>query len=234
MTPVDEVVADLVDAGEAWIWTLPHPDDPESPGDATVTRIGGRKGQRLAARLAITTKRALIDSNKTNLAGVGPWRRAKVGTVMLPFVDPTMPRAWATARSGRVEARWTGSGRLEVGDRKDVTTLATRGITPTSPSDLRDVAGSVVDLGRALVRRAKGDRDALEVERRPRFGTPIAEPLPAFGGWMVATQHRHDSADGPSEAWHVALGGDGEAPPSPGLALVLAAFALVHQPKLSG
>lgn len=233
---LDDAVAELVAAGEAWTWAVPHPDDPEPGRHPVVSRLGRRRSDRFVGHLALcTTKRRVLDHARHLLDGEGPWRGTSLGSLGIPHTETGTPGGQATVASGGVSGSWNAAGRLQVGDHRELSALATRGSPPTATVGPRGAADLAIGFGKALVRRARGDRDALagfDTVPPPPAGTAIEVPLVAFDGWLTATQHLADGPDGPVEAWRLDLDRAVAAPTSPGVALVLAAVALVHHPSL--
>lgn len=233
---VDDALAELVAGGEAWAWAVPHPDDPVPAEHPVVTRIGARRGGRLDGYVALsTTRRRVLDHARHLLEGAGPWRGTSLGSLGIPHTETGTPGGRATVSSGGLAGSWNAAGRLQVGDHRELSALATRGAPPTAAVDLRGAADLAIGIGKALVRRARGDRDALDgldAVPPPSYGAVVDVPLAAFDGWLTASQHLAEGPDGTVESWRLDLDAAVVAPASPGVALVLAAVALVHHPRL--
>lgn len=229
MLPLDRPFAGL---DEVWIWPVPHPDDREAGRrNCLSTRIGCREGDALVGRVEVAAKLArALGGIGNDLVGMHEWRTTELGSVTVPHSDhrTTSGRGWV--RSGGSEARWSAAGRFQLDDRKELSTIASRGGPLTAPLHLKDLGATAVALGRSLLRRP-GD-DEPDPHAPERIGDEVPGELTAFDGWLVATQHRQPVADGHTESWRVAIDHGVESPGSIGLALVVAALGLVHHPRL--
>lgn len=209
---------------EVWIWSLPHPADPDQPGKLqTVTRIGTLEGSALAGRVQLLTRpsRTILGAVE-EVQGLGPWRKAKLAKLHLLRSGDARYVTEARLRSGKGEASWKPRGHFQVGDHVEVNDLATGG-RPLAPT-VRELGESALAMGRSLLRRAR-DREA------PRADAPEPEEvdgpveLTAFDRWLVATPE--DIAGAPT--WRVAIDRHPAAPDSVGLGLLLAALGLAHR-----
>jgi len=222
--PIDEPFAGL---DEVWVWPATDPTDA-----VAVTQIGDREADRYLGRVAIVSwSPRLVGGVAHRMEGVGAWARHRLGELGLPRFASDSQRFDARPRSGGARGRWTAAGRFEVGDRCEASAVASRGRPPQTTDDWRDVAAGAVDLGRALVRFARGDRGALAAVPVPPLGDEVASPLTALDGWLTAVQHRA-TARGTAEAWQLVLDPSRPEPASRGLAVVIAALGLVHHPQL--
>lgn len=191
---------------EVWIWSAPHPADPEPRHHEHLlaTRIGVREGPDLVGRVQVVTRQSrTILGVVEELQGIGPWRKAKLGKVTLLRAGEQRYVRGGEVRSGKAAASWKPGGHFHVGDHVEVNQLATAG-RPCTPTV------------RSLLRRLR-DRDA----------GPGAEPaeLTAFDRWLVATP-----ADVAGErAWRVTIDRHAGAPDSVGLGLAVAAIGLLHR-----
>lgn len=218
---------------EVWMWSIPHPADPEEPAKSNrVTRIGTLEGGRLVGLVQVRTRpsRTILGA-VDELEGLGPWRKEKLGKVSLHRTGDTRGVTGAHVTSGPVDAEWRPGGRFRVGGAEEVNKVATGG-GPFAPS-VRDLGESALELGRSLLRKVR-DRDGetereieVETETETVVGVEVGEPgaLSAFDGWLVATPG--EVAGEP--AWRVAVDRRPGAPESVGLGLVVAAIGLLHR-----
>lgn len=215
MVPLDEPFEGL---DEVWIWTIPHPGDPEQPKKShRITRIGTREGATLIGRVQLRTRPSrLMLGAPTDLEGLGPWRRAKLGSAGISQNDQfQISQGWAN--SGGVEARWRPRGHFQVGEHEERNQIATGGFP--YPPTVKELGESALELGKSLLRRVR-DRD---VDVPAEAVGPVQAS--AFDGWLTATPVH----DGEHLAWQIAIDRHPSAPESVGLGVVLAATALQHR-----
>lgn len=217
--PIDEAFAGL---DEVWVWP-----GPPSGNDVAVTRLGLRDDD---GRVEIVSYRQrAVGGVAHRMRGVGAWQRHDVGELKMPVHTGDSRSFDARPRSGDVRGRWAIGGRFDVGELHGASAIASRGRPPRSVEDWRDVASSALDVGRSLMRFARGDRSALDVEPVPPLGEAIESPLTALDGWLTA--HQHLTRDG-DESWRLVVDPGKPAPASTGLAFVIAGLGLVHLPQL--
>ncbi len=222
MLPIDEPFEGL---DEVWIWPIPHPGDPEQPKKAhRITRIGTRDEATFAGRVQLRTRPSrLMLGPPTDLEGLGPWRRAELGSAGISQnAQFQISHGWV--HSGGVEALWKPRGHFQIGDREERNQIATGGYP--YPPTVKELGESALELGKGLLRRVRG-RDA-EVDPAPSDDPAEATgpvEVSAFDGWLTATPVE----EGEHLAWRITIDRHPSAPESVGLGVVLAAISLLHR-----
>ncbi len=222
MLPIDEPFEGL---DEVWIWTIPHPGDPEEPKKANrVTRIGTREGATLVGRVQLRTRPSRVMLGPpTDLEGLGPWRRAELGSAGISQNDQfQISHGWV--HSGGVEALWRPRGHFQIGDREERNQIATGGYP--YPPTVKELGESALEFGKGLLRRVR-ERDAEMDATASDDAAEVTGPVEvsAFDGWLTATPVH----EGEHLCWRIAIDRHPSAPGSVGLGVVLAATALQHR-----